>query len=117
MSKTAVIIAILFAGIAVAAMLAFTPGMQTQQSGRSQSVSTLSTYATRVSNQLSMGPDPGGKTGDTVTPTTTKTGQPSADGTGAAHQSGANSGQPPPTGTTTTSPTSSSPSSRPGNDH
>jgi hypothetical protein len=29
---------------------------------------------------LAMGPDPGGKTGDTVTPTTTRTGQPVENG-------------------------------------
>jgi predicted Zn-dependent protease len=65
-----------------------------------------------VSDQLAMGPDPGGKTGDTVTSTTTKTGQPSADG--ASNQSGANGSQPP-ASPPTTSP--SSPSGRPANDH
>lgn len=44
-----------------------------------------STHGARVSGQLSMGPDPGGKTGATVSPTTTKTGQPSADGAGASN--------------------------------
>jgi hypothetical protein len=44
------------------------------------------TRAPRGFGQLAMGPDPGGKTGDTVTPDTTKTGQPNAE-SGPSEQS------------------------------
>jgi hypothetical protein len=37
---------------------------------------------------LTMGPDPGGHTGDTVTPTTTRTGQPVENGPGPKSDSG-----------------------------
>ena len=107
MSKTAIIIAILFPSAAFAAMPASAPGTQTPPLEQSQNASVIGARGGGVSDQLSMGPDPGGKTGDTVTPTTTKTGQPSADGTGTSNQSGASSGKQS-TGTTGTGPTSSS---------
>jgi hypothetical protein len=146
MSKTAIIIAIFFPSAAFAAMPVLAPSTQTQQPEQSQSASVIGTHGARVSDQLSMGPDPGGKTGATVTPDTTKTGQPSHDGTGASNQSGATSTAAPraasdrtdpgtrptsgsetlkqqrdssgkqPIGTTGTGPTSSSTSGRPGND-
>jgi hypothetical protein len=83
MFKTAVVIAILFpvAGFAALPVLAW--------SEHSRSASVAGTHGARVPEQLSMGPDPGGKTGATVTPNTTKTGQPSSDGTGASNQPGA----------------------------
>jgi hypothetical protein len=85
MPKTAIIFAILFPGAAFAAMA---PNAQTQPPEQSQSASAIVTHGARASDQLSMGPDPGGKTGATVTPSTT--GQPGADGTtGASNQSGA----------------------------
>jgi hypothetical protein len=43
---------------------------------------------TELPNLLSMGPDPGGHTGATVTPETTKTGQPAVDGARAAASGG-----------------------------
>lgn len=91
MSKTAIIIAIFFPSAAFAAMPVLAPSPQTPPPQQSQNASVIGTHGTRVSDQLSMGPDPGGKTGPTVSPTTTKTGQPSADGTGASTQSGASS--------------------------
>jgi len=91
MSKTAIIIAIFFPSAAFAAMPVLAPNTQTAPPQQSQNASVIGTHGARVSDQLSMGPDPGGKTGATVTPTTTKTGQPSADGTGASNQSGATS--------------------------
>ena len=87
MSKTAIIIATFFPIAAFAAVSVLAPGTQTQPPDQSQSGSVIGTHGARASGQLSMGPDPGGKTGDTVTPTTTKTGQPTADGAGASNQS------------------------------
>jgi hypothetical protein len=91
MSKTAIIIAIFFPSTAFAAIPVLMPSTHTAALEQSQSAGVIRAHGARVSDQLSMGPDPGGKTGDTVTPTTTKTGQPSADGTGASNQSGATS--------------------------
>lgn len=91
MSKTAIIIAIFVPVTAFAAMLVLVPSTQTQQPEHSQRESVIGTHGAGVSDRLSMGPDPGGKSGDTVTPTTTKTGQASADGTDASSQSGATS--------------------------
>ena len=92
MLKMPIVIAVFFPSVAFAAMPALAPGPQTPPPEQSQS-----THGARVSGQLSMGPDPGGKTGATVSPTTTKTGQPTADGAGASNgtsssnQSGATS--------------------------
>jgi hypothetical protein len=91
MSKTAIIIAIFFPSAAFAAMPVLAPSTQAPPPEQSQSASVSSIHGARVSDQLSMGPDPGGKTGATVTPETTKTGQPSHDGTSASNQSGATS--------------------------
>lgn len=88
MSRTAIIIAIFFPSAAFAAMPVLAPSTQTPPSEQSQSASVIRTHGARLPDQLSMGPDPGGKTGDTVTPNTTKTGQPSHDGTGASNQPG-----------------------------
>jgi hypothetical protein len=87
MSKTAIIIAIFFPSTVFAAIPAFAPGMQIQPE-QSQSATVIGTHGGGVFDQLSMGPDPGGKTGDTVVPTT-DTSQPSTDGAGASNQSGA----------------------------
>jgi hypothetical protein len=54
-----------------------------------QSAGVVQTQKAEAYGRLSMGPDPGGKTGATVTPETTKTGQPPVDGTAASKQSGA----------------------------
>ena len=90
MRKTAIIIAILFPGAAFAVMPVLAPSMHTESLEQSQSASAIGTHRAQTSDQLSMGPDPGGKTGATVTPTTTKTGQPSSEAaTGTSNQSGA----------------------------
>lgn len=86
MRKTSIIVAILFP---IAASAAAT--VSTQQGDHGQSGNVVGTRGAQVFDLLSMGPDPGGKTGATVTPTTTKTGQPSADGAGGANQAGAGS--------------------------
>ena len=80
MRKTVIIIAILFPGAAFAVMPVLAPSMHTEPLEQSQSASAIGTHRAQTSDQLSMGPDPGGKTGATVTPTTTKTGQPSSRG-------------------------------------
>ncbi len=84
MRKASIIVAILFP---IAASLAAT--VSTQQGDHGQSANGVGIRGVQVFDLLSMGPDPGGKTGATVTPTTTKTGQPSADGAGGANQAGA----------------------------
>ena len=93
MFKMPIVIAVLLPSVALAAMPARAPDTKTPPPEQSQS-----TRGARVSGQLSMGPDPGGKTGATVSPTATKTGQPSADaaagasnGTSASDQSGVTS--------------------------
>ena len=51
-----------------------------KQQESSQIENSSVTDTTKVPVLLSMGPDPGGHTGATVTPETTKTGQPAVDG-------------------------------------
>ncbi len=87
MFKMPILIAVFVPSVAFAAMPVLTAGTQTPPPEQSQSA-----HGARVSDQLSMGPDPGGKTSATVSPTTTKTGQPSADGTGASKGTGASNG-------------------------
>jgi hypothetical protein len=89
--KTSIIIAIFFPSTAFAAISGLASSTQTPTHEQSQSASVNGTHGAPVSDQLSMGPDPGGKTGATVTPETSKTGQPSHDGTGTSNQSGATS--------------------------
>jgi hypothetical protein len=86
MFKLPIVIAVFLPSVAFAAMPALAPGTKTPPPEQSRS-----THGARVSGQLSMGPDPGGKTGATVSPTTTKTGQPSADGAGVSSPSGVTS--------------------------
>jgi len=81
MFSAAIIIAIFFSSAAAAAL-------ETQHLGPNQSTTAARTHSAEAFNQLSMGPDPGGKTGATVTPETTKTGQPPVDGAAASKQSG-----------------------------
>ena len=52
-------------------------GIASQQPASSHDANV--TGATKVADLLSMGPDPGGHTGATVTPETSKTGQPAVD--------------------------------------
>ncbi len=54
-------------------------GISAQQWGSSQIENSNVTGTTKLPDLLSMGPDPGGHTGATVTPETTKTGQPAVD--------------------------------------
>jgi hypothetical protein len=96
MSKTTILVAMFFPSTLFAAMPVLTPSTQAQHSEQSQSTSLIGTHRAGVFDQLSMGPDPGGKSGDTVTQTTSKTGQPSADGAGASNQSGTSSTAPRP---------------------
>lgn len=91
MSKTAIFIAILFPSAAFAALHSVAPGMHTHPPEQSRSENALGAHGGAVFDRLSMGPDPGGHTGATVTPDTTKTGQPTADGPGGANQSSGSS--------------------------
>ena len=104
MFKTAMIIAIFSSGPAFAAIAVLAPSTQPQQ--QSQEAPVVGTQGAAAFDHLSMGPDPGGKTGDTVTPTTTNTSQPSTPGTGASTQSGGNS-------TSGTASTTTDPATRP----
>ena len=91
MSSTDIIVTAVSASIAlvvVLAMAAFSP-LRLQEPN--QSASDAGRPAAKLSVQLSMGPDPGGKTGATVTPDSTKTGQPSAGGPVSSTQTGASS--------------------------
>ena len=82
MYKLVITAAIFFLSPAFPAISVLSPSTQTQQPEQSQSARVVGGQGAGGFDHLSMGPDPGGKTGDTVTPTTTKTGQPSYDGTG-----------------------------------
>ena len=64
---------------AVFFVLAFAD-ISAQQWGSGQIENSNVTSTTKLPDLLSMGPDPGGHTGATVTPETTKTGQPAVDG-------------------------------------
>ena len=86
MFKMPIVIAVFLPSVAFAAIPGLAPGTKMPPSEQSRS-----THGARVSGQLSMGPDPGGKTGATVSPTTTKTGQPTADGAGVSSPSGVTS--------------------------
>jgi hypothetical protein len=80
MSKSLIIVASLFSAAALAAQPAIlldTPRMPNAH----QSI------AVHALIRLSMGPDPGGKTGATVNPETTKTGLPSVDSATTPHSS------------------------------
>jgi len=80
MSRSLIIVASLFP----AATLAVQPAVvldTLQMPNAHQSV------ATHAPIRLSMGPDPGGKTGATVNSDTTKTGQPSTDGAASSNSS------------------------------
>ena len=87
MSKTAILIAILFPSAAFPGLHLVAAAVHTQQPEQSRSERALGAHGGAVFDRLSMGPDPGGHTGATVTPDTTKTGQPTADKPGGANQS------------------------------
>ena len=92
MSKTAILIAIVIP--CTAAFAAVAPSTQPQQPEQSKGMIVMGAHEPPAFGHLSMGPDPGGKTGDTATPTPTSTSQPSSDGAGASSQSGASSTAP-----------------------
>jgi hypothetical protein len=133
MSKADTIIAIFFASTVLVAIPALAPGARTLEPERSWSGSATGIRDRGVFDRLSMGPDPGGHAGATVTPETTKTGQPSADGPGGTNQSGGSTAAgavgsetleqqhdhagKQPASTTGAAPTSSSPSVRSSKDH
>ena len=71
--KFALIVAAVFSVLALV-------DISVQQWRSSQVENSNVTGTIRVPDLLSMGPDPGGHTGATVTPETTKTGQPAVDG-------------------------------------
>ncbi len=71
--KFALVVAAVFSVLALV-------DISVQQWGTSQVENSNVTGTTKLPDLLSMGPDPGGHTGATVTPETTKTGQPAVDG-------------------------------------
>ena len=79
--KIVLIVAALFSLPALA-------GISAEQWGSSQIENSNVTGTTKLPDLLSMGPDPGGHTGATVTPETTKTGQPAVDGAREAASGG-----------------------------
>lgn len=102
MSKTAILIAIFIPCTAAFARVA--PTTQPQPPEQSNSMIVMRAHQAGAFGYLSMGPDPGGKTGDTVTPTTTTTSQPSSDGAGGSSQSGGSSTAPSGAASTKTDP-------------
>ena len=102
MFKTAILIAIFLP--CTAAFAGVAPTTQPQQPEQSKSMIVMGAHEAGAFGYLSMGPDPRGKTGDTVTPTTTSTSQPSSDGAGASSQSGASSTAPSGAASTKTDP-------------
>ena len=68
--------ATLFQAVAIATVSALATSSGMRQDDSNQAGIIIPHSEQRSPIQLSMGPDPGGKTGATVTPETTKTGQP-----------------------------------------
>jgi len=68
--------ATLFQAVAIATVSALATSSGMRQDDSNQAGIIVPDSEQRFPIQLSMGPDPGGKTGATVTPETTKTGQP-----------------------------------------
>lgn len=87
--KIALIVAAMFSVLALADISA-------QQWGSSQIGNSNVTGAARLPDLLSMGPDPGGHTGATVTPETSKTGQPAVDSARATASGGKTESSGPP---------------------
>ena len=87
MFKTAIFIAILSPSVAFAGLPPVAAAVHSQQPEQSRSERAHGAHGGAAFDRLSMGPDPGGHTGATVTPDTTKTGQPTADRPGGANQS------------------------------
>ena len=91
MFKTAILIAVFIPSSVFAGIKMSPPTTQSQQPEQGKSMIVTGAHRAGAFGYLSMGPDPGGKTGDTVTPTPTSTSQPSSDGTRASSQSGGSS--------------------------
>ena len=72
MKVVLIVVAALFSVFALA-------GISSQQPGSSHTQNSNVAGVTKAPELLSMGPDPGGHTGATVTPETSKTGQPAVD--------------------------------------
>jgi hypothetical protein len=72
MKVVLIVVAVVFSVFALA-------GISSQQPGSSHMQNSNVAGVTEVPDLLSMGPDPGGHTGATVTPETSKTGQPAVD--------------------------------------
>jgi len=72
---TSTVSAIVFQSVAVATVSVLSTGSGMRQDDSNQAGIIIHSEQ-KSPIQLSMGPDPGGKTGATVTPETTKTGQP-----------------------------------------
>jgi hypothetical protein len=91
--KIVLIVAVMFSVLALADISA-------QQWGSSQIESSNVTGTTKLPDLLSMGPDPGGHTGATVTPETSKTGQPAVDSARATASGGKTESSGPPVNST-----------------
>ena len=87
--KIALIVAAVFSVLVLADMSA-------QQWGPSQIGNSNVIYTTKLPYLLTMGPDPGGHTGATVTPETSKTGQPAVDSARATASGGKTESSAPP---------------------
>ena len=72
MKVALIVVAVLLSVFALA-------GISSQQPGSVHIQNSNVAGVTKVPDLLSMGPDPGGHTGATVTPETSKTGQPAVD--------------------------------------
>ena len=83
---------------AVFFVLAFAD-ISAQQWGSGQIENSNVTSTTKLPDLLSMGPDPGGHTGATVTSETTKTGQPAVDGARQSASGGKTESSGPPVNT------------------
>ena len=82
---TITISAIVFQSVAIATVSVLTTSSGMRQDDSNQAGTIITHREQKSPIQLSMGPDPGGKTGATVTPETTKTGQPTDE---SSNQSG-----------------------------
>jgi hypothetical protein len=92
MKVVLIVVAALFSVLALA-------GISSQQPGPSQIENSNVAGATKVPDLLSMGPDPGGHTGATVTPETSKTGQPAVDSARQSNSGGKTENSGPPVNT------------------
>jgi hypothetical protein len=87
MSKSLIILASLFPAAVLAAQPAVVLDTLQMPNAHQQMPNAHQSIAAHAPIRLSMGPDPGGKTGATVNPETTKTGLPSVDSATTANSS------------------------------